>query len=362
MLVAVLTACAPRGAIQLAPEAAKVGDVREVLVASARAATDAGVGFSGEPAPELGFAEFRISVPPDRVPGTVSFPRGRGAPDPATDFLTVSASSLPDSAAFLRAVNAAVAAQPPGQRDAFVFVHGFNTNFAEGLYRQAQMSHDFRTPGVSINFTWPSAARVSAYGADREATLVARDRLQELLGVLARSKADRIIVLGHSMGAMVVMEAMRQTALTNDRAVLAKTDAIVLMAPDLDIGVFRAQMQPIAARNLDVIVFTSSADRALRVSARLRGDTVRLGSIEDARSIADLPVTVVDLSTFQGEEDALGHFKFATSPALIALFSGMGAVGLDILRDQPQSIGLIEAGAGLVSGTATAIVEPLGPG
>jgi esterase/lipase superfamily enzyme len=362
VLMTAVCACAPRGAIRVAPEAAKVGAVQELFVASARVAADSGTGFTSEPAAQLGFAEFQVSVPPDRNPGTVSFPRGSGTPDPATDFLTVSATSIGDSAAFLRAVNVSLAELPPGQRDVFVFVHGFNTTFAEGLYRQAQMSHDFRTPGVSINFAWPSAARVSAYGADREATLVARDRLQDLLRLLARSKANRIIVMGHSMGAMVVMEAMRQTALTNDRAVLAKTDAIVLMAPDLDIGVFQAQMQPIAAQKLDVIVFTSSGDRALRLSARLRGDTARLGSIDSAGPIADLPVTVIDLSTFRGEEDALGHFKFATSPALIALFSGMGAVGLDMLRDQPQSIGLIEAGAGLVTGTTATIVEPLGPG
>jgi esterase/lipase superfamily enzyme len=164
------------------------------------------------------------------------------------------------------------------------------------------------------------------------------------------------------MGAMVVMEAMRQTAMTNDRSILDSTDAIVLMAPDLDIGVFRAQMQPIAAKGLDVFVVTSSGDRALRVSARLRGETERLGSITSAAPIAGLPVTVIDLSTLEGEEDALGHFKFATSPALISLFSGLGAVGLDMLRDQPQSIGLFEAGAGLVTGTAAVIAAPLAPG
>jgi esterase/lipase superfamily enzyme len=360
-LVVALVGCAPRGSILLEPTASEVGAVEAIFVASARVTADSGPGFTEQPATELGFAAFEVSVPPDRLPGTVSFPRSRGAPDPATDFLTISASNIADSAAFLLEVNASLSTSPPGQRDAFVFVHGFNTNFAEGLYRQAQMSHDFSTPGVSINFAWPSAARVTAYGTDREATLVARDRLQELLKLLSRSKADRIVVLGHSMGAMVVMEAMRQTALTNDREVLRKTYAIVLMAPDLDIGVFRAQMQPIAARNLDVFLFTSSGDRALRASARLRGNTARLGSMNSAQPISDLPVTVIDLSTFDAEEDALGHFKFATSPTMISLFSGMGAVGLDMLRDEPASVGLVEAGAGFFTETAAVLTEPLAP-
>ena len=256
-------------------------------------------------------------------------------------------------------MNAALSSYPTGRREVFVFVHGFNTNFAEGLYRQAQMSHDFQSTGVSINFAWPSAGRVTAYATDREATLVARDSLQNLLHSLAGSKAERIVVLGHSMGAMVVMEAMRQIALVDDRAVLAKTDAVVLMAADLDVGVFRAQMQPLAEDEVDVFLFTSSRDTALRLSARLRGSSDRLGTISDTSRVADLPVTVVDLSNYQGEEDVLGHFKVATSPALIALFQGLGSVGLDILRDQPASVGLVEAGAGLVSGTATVLTEPL---
>lgn len=356
-----LAGCAQRGEIRVYPASASTGAVQEILVASMRQPAETGPGFGREISSELAFAEFQVSVPPDRTPGTVTFPAASGPPDPSTEFLTVSAGRISDEDAFVRVVNSALADRQAAARDVFVFVHGFNTTFAEGLYRQAQMSHDFQSPGVSINFAWPSAGRVSAYATDREAVLVARDGLQELLRVLARTKAKRIVVMGHSMGAMLVMEAMRQTALANDRAVLTRTDAIVLMAADVDIGVFRAQMQPLAARDVDVFLFTSSRDRALRVSARLRGSSERLGAVTDAGQFSDLPVTVIDLSSYQGEEDALGHFKVATSPALISLFEGLGAVGLDILRDQPASVGLIEAGAGLVTGTASALTEPLAP-
>lgn len=359
--VLALGACADRGAIRLDPEAASVGAVQDILVASLRQPDASGVGFENVPAEDLSFAEFKVSVPPDRLEGTVTFPPANRAADPATDFLTVAANRIPDDAAFLRNVNARLASRPAGSREVFVFVHGFNTNFAEGLYRQAQMSHDFRSPGVSINFAWPSAGRVTAYATDREVALIARDSLEDLLRLLARSKAERIVVLGHSMGTMVVMEAMRQTALVNDRAILAKTDAIMLMAADLDIEVFRSQMRPLAEDDVDVFLFTSSRDAALRLSARLRGSGERLGTISDTSRVADLPVTVVDLSAYRGEEDALGHFKVATSPALISLFKGLGSVGLDILRDQPASVGLVEAGAGLVSGTAAVLTDSLAP-
>jgi esterase/lipase superfamily enzyme len=363
VIVAVLAmaACAQRGEIRLDPAAAEVGAVTDILVASLRKPDATGQGFGDEIAPGLGFAAFQVAVPPERTPGTVTFPPPNRAPDPTTDFLTVAAGQIADEAAFLRRVNAALASYPAGRKEIFVFVHGFNTNFAEGLYRQAQMSHDFQSPGVSINFAWPSAGRVTAYATDRETVLVARDGLEDLLRLLARSQADRVVVLGHSMGTMVVMEAMRQIALVDDRAVLSKTDAVVLMAADLDVGVFRAQMRALAAEDVDVFVFTSSRDRALRASARLRGSGERLGTIGDTASLADLPVTVIDLSNYRGEEDALSHFKVATSPAMISLFEGLGAVGLDILRDQPASVGLVEAGAGLFTETAAALTEPLAP-
>src|SRR5208282_2886495 len=43
--------------------------------------------------------------------------------------------------AFVQAVNAELALRPPGKRRVVLFVHGFNTMFAEGLYRLAQLIH-----------------------------------------------------------------------------------------------------------------------------------------------------------------------------------------------------------------------------
>lgn len=347
--------CAPRGEITLDPAAAQIGAVETVLVASARLPLAEGFGYSGQIAPGLSFSRVEVSVPPARQPGTVTFPPAGRLPDPETDFLTVSATRLADPATFIRAVNAEVAHQPAGQRDAFVFVHGFNTNFAEGLYRQAQMRHDFQSPGVSIHFAWPSAARVSAYGTDRESALVARDELQTLLSELAHTNVSRIVVLGHSMGAFVAMEGLRQIALENDRAVLAKLDSVVLMAPDLDIEAFRRQMLPLADKGVEAYVFTSSRDLALRVSARLRGSTERLGLITDDAPLSGLPVEVIDLSALDTSGDVSTHFKAATSPTVIAIARGLGTVGLHILRD--QTLGVAPIGAGLIAGSALSISD-----
>ncbi len=354
----VLGGCAQRGVIVLDPEAARVGSVQRLLVASSREATPGGIDYGRNPAGGLSFSRIDVSVPPDRKLGTVTFPGG-GGPDPKRDFLTIDAAGLADSAAFVRAVNAAVEPLPRSQREAFVFVHGFNTNFAEGLYRQAQMNHDFTTPGVSVHYSWPSAARARSYATDREAVLEARDDLEQLLDLLAQTKVSRIVLAGHSMGAFLVMEALRQKAIRDVPGGFSKIKTVALMAPDIDVGVFRRQVAALAPEDVSIYVFTSSRDRALRISAALRGTGARLGSLTDETEVPDLPVTIVDISSLAGNEDSLNHFKVATSPVMISVMRGLSAYGPRLFADAENDTRLLDAGRGLVQDATSIALSPL---
>jgi esterase/lipase superfamily enzyme len=252
-----------------------------------------------------------------------------------------------------------VRAQPKGQREAFVFVHGFNTNFAEGLYRQAQMRHDFGAPGISIHYAWPSAARARSYATDREAVLQARDDLEHLIGILSRTEVTRIVVNGHSMGAMLVMEALRQMAIRDAPGSFNKISTVVLMAPDIDVGVFRRQAAALSAKDVSIYVFTSSRDRALRLSAALRGSDARLGSLTDDTSLGALPVTIIDISDVNGNGDALNHFKVATSPVMISMLRGFSKYGERIFADENRDQGLVDTGLGIVQGVTSAALAPI---
>ncbi len=353
-----LAACAPRGSVTLAPEADGAGTIEPLFVASARQPLPGGIDYANRIADRLSFSRVQVSVPPDRAPGTVRLARS-GRADPQRDFLTVSTEPLADGRAFLAAINRSLAALPRANREITVFVHGFNTTFGEGLYRHAQMRHDFQVPGLSVHFSWPSAANISAYGTDREAVLVARDQLEDLLALLAQGRASRIVVVGHSMGAFLVMEAMRQIAIRNEASILRKASMVVLIAPDIDIAVFRRQMAELVGTNVSVYVFSSSRDRALLLSARLRGQSERLGSMSDVTEVADLPVTVIDLSDVGSQNDSLNHFKVATSPAMISLISGMDLTGDLVFRDQSRNPGLLEASVGLVQEATSVILTPI---
>ena len=53
----------------------------------------------------------------------------------------------------------------------FLFVHGFNNNFQESLFRLAQLQADTKFDGIPILFSWPSQGQVAAYTADKEAAI-----------------------------------------------------------------------------------------------------------------------------------------------------------------------------------------------
>ena len=199
-----------------------------------------------------------------------------------------------------------------------------------------------------------------SYAFDRESALFARDGLEQVLELLARSNADNVLLAGHSMGALLVMETVRQIAIRGSDNVLRKLHAVVLMSPDLDVDVFRKQVAALAPREVPIYVAISGRDRALRISGLLRGQTDRLGSIRDIGRVAELPgVIVIDVTDMQGSGDPLNHFAVATSPAMIAFISGLDRVGPTMLREQERPVNVFEATVNVVTGVTEVVLQPL---
>ena len=79
------------------------------------------------------------------------------------------------------------------------------------------------------------------------------------------------------MGAWLTMEALRKSALAGSPDLHGKLGNVMLAAPDIDLTVFKNQMQRLDPSHFSVYV--SKGDRALQVSASIQGDR-RLGSID----------------------------------------------------------------------------------
>jgi len=238
LLALILSACAGRpGPEVLAPVAATPPGARlvTVYVATTRERILPGQNvFTSGRAPNLNYAEFTISIPPGHRAGTIEWPGS--PPDPARSFVTVRQTAL-DEATFRRRIGSETAR---GKRDVGVFVHGYNTNFQEALFRLAQLSADAQPTTVPVLFAWPSEAVITGYVADKDAVTYSRDYLAHVLSMLAGERSVReVAVAGHSMGAWLTMETLRQLRLQRRDSVVDKLQ-VVLAAPDIDLDVFRA--------------------------------------------------------------------------------------------------------------------------
>ena len=352
MIVLLASACSPRGDLTMDPQAAAVGEVRSVFVGTTRGTDPATGQFGGDRSEVDRFARFDISIPPERVTGEIAWPKPHLKPNPATDFLTTDARTYPDPASFRRDLSAALASQPRGQREAVVYVHGFNNTFSEGLYRIAQLSHDLEMPGVAVHYSWPSMGKPLAYVYDRDSVLFARDGLQDLLEQVSAAGADRIVIVGHSMGAALVMEALRQLTIRGGPKALVRIAGVVLISPDIDVDVFRSQALRIGTLPQPFLIFTSQKDKALALSARLTGQKDRLGTLEDVSLVADLKVTLFEVGAFS---TGAGHFTPGDSPVLIQLLGRLADVDAAFARDQTGRTDLI-SGTVLTLQQATRIV------
>lgn len=312
-----LVACSPRPAAQFAaPDPA--ASIERIYVATELDLDDLGRQF-GQTRPQgLKYLHVDVSIPPTHTPGNVEWPEG--PPDAATHFVMTGSHVYRGSDEMLGAMRR----RTPG-RETVVFVHGYNNTFSDAVYRFAQMRADFGTTGPGVVYSWPSAGDPRGYAYDRDSVLYSRDDFLRVLRSLTRGGNDRVLLLAHSMGSQLVMEALRQAALGGDRALLNRINGVVLMSPDIDPDVFRTQAAAIGDLPQPFMIFVSQQDRALSLAGLLTGRKPRLGTLKDPRQLEGVNgVRVIDFTAL-GDGEGLNHATAITSPAAIEVLKGLMA-------------------------------------
>lgn len=354
ILLAPLAACGSRptvGALEVSTTQAPGALQHDILVATTRARDPRpATYFSGERSPKLDFAAFDVSVPPSHENGEIEWP-SREPGDARTDCVVRGGAYLDSEQAFVSELNRRLARKPPGERKALLFVHGYNTLFAEGLFRMAQVVHDSHSTAVPIHFSWASRGSLSDYIYDMNSATSARDRLERVMRLLASSDAEEINILAHSMGNWVTVEAIRNIRVKGDAPGSGKVGTIILAAPDIDIDVFKSQMRRIGKPKKPYLVVVSRDDRALLASRYLAGGKTRVGDDPNEGELTALGAVIVDLTALHGL-DSTNHDKFAqiarVAPDLaMVLHHGVGPAGRGvadvadrIARDAPTVISL----------------------
>lgn len=346
-LAAGASGCAVRPSAELLEPAAQAPRFTKkvrVLVATTRkrgTSSDPDA-FTAERSSNLNFAAVTVSIPSHHQVGRIEWP-DQTPPDPTRHFITTGRESLNHSG-FLEQVRRS--ARSPGREtgNVLVFVHGYNTLYQEAVYWLAQVAHDANFTGTAILFSWPSLGKAPLYLADREASTYSRDYLEKaLLDIAGLPEVKEINILAHSMGTWLAVETLRQAKLDGHGDFKGKLSDVILASPDLDVHVFRTQLDVIAPMKNPITILISGDDKALALSTALAGGVKRAGLVDvhDARVEAaarQYNLRVVDLT---GVDDGTGnhHSKFSRSAAVI------GSIGksLEGKAGEQQQNGVVNA-------------------
>lgn len=340
----------------LLPAEAEANATRAVFVASSRAG-GRDTPLAEARSEQLGYYRLDIAIPPGRRPGSI--PIATHDPDPAREFAVADWDVYAGARPFRAELRRALSRLAPEDRELVIYVHGFNNTFAEGVLRIAQLSHDLQLPGVAVHYSWPSAGNPLGYAYDHDSALFARDGLEDLLRIADASGARRVVLVAHSIGSLITMETLRQMAIARPGSPRRTVNAVILVSPDIDVDVFRAQARRIGALPDPFFIFTSRRDRALRLSARLTGQSERLGNLEDPSRLGEFDVTLIDVTAFGS---GISHFVPGDSPALIGLLSQVAEVDAAFDRDRAGRAGLLPGTVLTVQNLTQVILTPLAVG
>jgi esterase/lipase superfamily enzyme len=223
-------------------------------------------------------------------------------------------STQPETAAgFFRHVSERVGQSE--QKEALVFVHGFNTDFESAARRAAQISYDLGFAGATVLYSWPSQGQIGliSYNKDgRNAELSVPHFNAFLSNLASKTGARRIHVIAHSMGNRVVVRALSTPRLADGPHI----QQLALLAPDIDAEEFRRLAVSLKSSADHVTLYASSRDEALQVSERLAGYP-RAG--EGEPHIVLVPgIDTVDASAVDTSVLGLSHSYFADNQTILS--------------------------------------------
>ena len=173
-------------------------------------------------------------------------------------------------------------------KQAFIFVHGYNVSFEAAARRTAQMAYDLQFNGAPIFYSWPSAGTIAGYPQDEGNIEWTVPNLRNFLkDVIEKTQAENIHLIAHSMGNRALTRVLTEAGsyLNSDQLSIIKK--IILTAPDIDAEIFKRDIVPkIQEYNSDITLYVSSKDKALEASKKIKGYN-RAGDSEEGIVLAE---------------------------------------------------------------------------
>jgi esterase/lipase superfamily enzyme len=258
-----------------------------------------------------------VSIPPTHKPGEIEqlgfIMKMVVEPDPNKHFVLKSVTPLELDEARKEMADKIKSAN---SKSMLVFVHGYNSGFADAAMRTAQIAYDLKFPGMPFFYSWPSANRVRAYLPDEEAARLSESIFEALIDDLTTSlPVTDIYIVAHSMGTRVVSHALQHREEKGKSS--KQLRELLLAAPDINAELFRGVIAPklAAMQGLRTTVYASSSDLALMASKVVHGFQ-RVG--ETTGGVFVYPgIETIDASSASSSSRALGHSYVVDTPSVI---------------------------------------------
>ena len=179
-----------------------------------------------------------------------------------------------------------------------LYTHGFYISFERGCKRALEFKRSLDLGDRFVLFSWPSDGVIVNYTRDEADVYWSVDPLQEMLGgMVERFGAGEINIVAHSLGTRGVMLALVRLAKAEH---VAKRwgkpliNQVVLLAPDIDAGIFKQYLPHIKSLTKNITIYVSEHDGPLALSTQVHGYP-RLGESGSHLEVMD-GVVIIDVS------------------------------------------------------------------
>lgn len=184
--------------------------------------------------------------------------------------------------------------QLSGENGFVLYSHGYNIGFGKACKRASLLQERLGLEGRFVLFSWPSRGTVLNYTRDEADLYWSVAPLTELItDAVARIGTGRIDLVGHSLGTRGIVLALTLLG-QQKRGDEPLVNQIVLVAPDIDAGIFAQHLPVIRPLARRITIYVSANDSPLVISRELHGQP-RLG--EAGAHLNDLDgLEIIDVS------------------------------------------------------------------
>ncbi len=268
--------------------------------------------FGIEPSAEVRYGVCNVNVPRAHAVGALDEKAGVYERD--TYFLT-------ESQKFMNS-DEMMTILGSSDKDLILFVHGFNVQFNEAVFRSAQMLYDAKFQGDILLYTWPAGSGDGfldrllinrTYELNKVSAEASRSHFRSFL-IKVISLKRRVHLVIHSMGHQVVLPVINNLVKEGNTGFITE---MVLNAPDFSAQEMAAITSNLVKSSRRITLYCSPGDNALNVSEMVNSNK-RAGSCTKLSGIDVVNVNQVD-SPVLGV-GGLGHGYYSGRAILTDLY------------------------------------------